>query len=497
MASKQAVLNSFDLFIAMPGRQIFAALPARARLKEIEMTSRVLRLSALFLASFLQLASFAIASAATSSSFDQMRSAIQTSPEKISPEQRARVQVLFAKFQRLGQQALKLENYDAALGFYSEALEEAAFLREQSPALLRTLDSLALIYEKTGRAEESLKVQEKALLLRQDIGLNEPTSMLDAYIRLARTSDAMGDRNRSDSYFKKALVLARSAGVDLQTRPELMEMALNESLSSGNFAEAKVLLNKLIALDDKSLPDEISAGHRERLAAISWRQGNLKDALANLKVAMKIRSSCQSQNDPEYIALLRNLLRAKLTLGDMNSVEDSLPTLLAFDREALGLNTSDQNFDKQLQAELCFKQGKTAQSRQLISQVIQAQTDLSSMEAADAYTLLAQISAADRQWHEAKLLAENALEIRRSHSLPEVFSVNDYETLSRVYRAWEEKPEAVGFLLRALALRQEQFKDDYLSINRINAALAELKPAAFNETAGKDAVFEASFASPK
>jgi tetratricopeptide (TPR) repeat protein len=398
--------------------------------------------------------------------------AVQQNADQIN---KGAIAQLWGKYFRLGTAAFKKNDFNSALDLFGQSMQEAELLGDKA-RLAESLDGLSLSYQKLGKNDDCLKAAKRSLEVRSQMSGND-LEKISALIKVGNLALDSGDNAGAKTYFDQALNLA-SANQAAEGQKEMaMDGLLTLAMSNNDFSTAKNLLNTLLEADKNAAASELSARHLELQSRLLFQAGKISDASKSLREALKIRMACQSPDAPEIAALTRNLVRADIMVGNLSDADQNINTVLNFDRSKLAPNSPDYLFDYLSLAELKMRHGEAGAARQICLDVQKALKDSkqdNSSEMADANSLMGQIYANEGQWLEAKSAANQANAIRQGLALPEVFAVNDLETLARVASAQGQNEDAAQQLKKVLEIRQEQFADDKLALSQVQKELSNL-----------------------
>lgn len=393
--------------------------------------------------------------------------------------QKTTIRQLWSKYQRLGAAALQRNQPGLALKMFSEAVQEAELLNYDQPEMVDSLDSLSLVYRRLGMTDDSLQAAKKAMELksRPAQGRSDRKEKINSLRKLADLHAEKGDFKTARENLQQALALASQSPPDEQMRVELLEDLISACMAMHDQSGIKDCLNEALRYDGAGA-GENQAGHLELKARILWQEGQLSQARDYLERALAMRSSFQKPDDPALVSLGRNLIRANLALGVLDQPEKEITRVLEYDRAHAGQSSPEYLFDLLSLAELKLRRGESASARHLCEEVLKEQKrskDVSSLDMADALSLLGRISAAQGQWEEAKDLAGQACARRENLKLPPALSVNDYETLARADSAKGRIQEVEANLQKALDIRKEHLSTDQAAMARLQDDLKTVR----------------------
>ena len=407
---------------------------------------------------------------------EQLSVAPQQNADQVN---KAAISQLWGKYVRMGTAAFKKNDFNSSLDLFGQSMQEAELLDDKGK-LAQSLDCLSLTYQRLGKADDCLKAAKRSLEIRSQLSGND-LEKISSLIKIGNLSLDNGDNADAKKYFEQALSLALANQASGAQREVAMDGLLTVAMSNNDFKTANGLLNNLMEADKNAAPSELSARHLELQSRLLFQSGNISNASKCLTEALKIRMACQSPDSAEIVALARNIVRADLMVGNLSDADKNINMVLNFDRGKLAPNSPDYLFDFLSLAELKMHHGETGAARQIcldVQKALKESKQDNSSEMADATSLMGQIYASEGQWLEAKSAANQACAIRQDLAMPDLFAVNDMETLARVAAAHGQSEDAARQFRKVLEIRQEQFADDKLALTHVQQELSALSQVA-------------------
>lgn len=371
------------------------------------------------------------------------------------------VKAFWAKYHRLGVEAMKKGNYEAAFSMLERAVEEAEVLKFELPETADTFDALSELYKRNGKSQDSMLAAQKALEIRGSRPGNS-AAKAGSLARMGELYRESGDLPKAKSTLLDSLNMAKALNQN-DAAVQALEGLASMALSAHELNEADSYIKKLIEMDAKHAADQNTAKHLEMQAVLNWQRGELAQANQVLDRAVAIRSACQSPDDPELIASLRNQVRAKLAIGKADGLSKTVSRLLSYDRKNLAPDAPDYLSDLQSLAELKFFAGEYGAANLLCTELLKAKSISSGSDVVartDLLSLQGRLCAQQKQWHEARSFAEQAISGRQKAKLPEMLSIVDRETLAACAMAQGLASEAQGNLEKVVQLRTALGEED-------------------------------------
>ena len=173
--------------------------------------------------------------------------------------------------------------------------------------LYRTLNQMALIYEKTGRYTAAVQLFEKAIAMgEKSLGANH-RKLVESLDNLAGVYERLGRYDDAERIYVRTLAIKEKI-----LDPENPRLALDANkLASltqrqGRYAEAEPLYKRAIAIYEKSLGREhpITAGSLNDLANLYQAQGKYAEAASLHQRVLALRETCFGSNHPLVVESL-------------------------------------------------------------------------------------------------------------------------------------------------------------------------------------------------
>lgn len=430
------------------------------------------------------LALFSVSTNAIFAQSSNMQPSARTATAQASApvDDAARKQVvygLWSKYHRCGIDAFKKGDYDAALNMLGKAVEEAELLKLSRPEMAETFDALAEVYKLTGDKQDSLQAGLKAIAIRGNSSGLQGQEKVEALIKAAELYEEAGDLQKAKVNYDEAV---KVAGANAESIAVAKEGLAKIAIGNKDFAVAQKYISELISLDGGASTDT-AAKHQEFLAVINWQTGNVVESAKCMEKAFAIRSAIANEDAGVLMACTRNYVRAEMALGKLEGLNVQVAKLLQYDRKNLAPDAPDYLCDLQSLAELKFASGETNAAKVLLDEI--AKSDLISknkdaIARADYLSLLGKVAVANKQLHEGKSLAEQALAIRQGLSQSELLLLSDKETIANVDFAQGQVAEAQKNLQDIIKVRSECLGKDDPGVLRANALMkliAEKTPA--------------------
>lgn len=386
---------------------------------------------------------------------------------------------LWSKYHRCGVDALKKGDYDAALNMLGKAVEEADLLKLSRPEMAETFDALAQVYRLTGDKQDSLQAGLKAIAIRGNSPDLQGQDKVEALIKAAQLYEEAGDLVKAKANYDDAI---KVAGANAETIAVAKEGLAKIAIGNKDLVGAKKYINELIQLDGGAAND-MSAKHQEFLAVINWQAGDVVESAKCMEKAFAIRSTIANEDPGVLMACTRNYVRAELALGKIDGLNTQVAKLLQYDRKNLAPDAADYLCDMQSLAELKFAAGENNAAKVLLDEIAKADIISNNKDAsarADYLSLMAKVAVANKQLHEGKGLAEQALLLRQGLSQSALLQMSDKETIANVDFAQGQVAEAQKNLQDIIKVRSEFLGKDDPGVLRANALMkliAEKIPA--------------------
>ena len=340
--------------------------------------------------------------------------ALSALPAVLPAAQQARWEELNARFEDLYGQG----KYAEATSVAQEALRVAeATFGPEHPDLARSLNNLALLYNKQGRYAEAEALDQRALRIREKALGAEHLDVALSLNNLAMLYKAQGKYAEARPLCQRALRIWEKAlgpehpdvAIPLNNLAELYD-------DQGKYAEAEPLYQRALRIWEKALGPEHPhvATALNNLASLYYKQGKYAEAEPLFQRALRIEEKALGPEHPDVAISLNNLAELYRTQGKYAEAEPLYQRALRMWEKALGPQHPTVAISLNNLAILYYAQGKYAEAEPLhqrAQRIRETALGLDHPDVAHSLNNLAELQRAQGKYSEAEPLYQRALRI--------------------------------------------------------------------------------------